>query len=315
MEKIVYVYGSARNSATRAARRAALPREMQVRLGPWIIRPARRTPVDTDQLAKYEREVIEKVTNGLIQVQNGATVPYSIEAIRSGFAALRAEPGAATPMTMPYAELMELMRSESPSQEVWDAFVARSLNPSDADREMLPGVELRLRALTEYAEKNSAKLNTIKSLKLINETRERLAAEKTAAREAERIEREKAEAEAEAERLRRAETDVPPPGPVVEAQMGDAPPTITADDPEQMDFSEPAADAAAPEVSTPAVETAPATPVATGRAEREARLPEGWKTFTNAKLVELLTGLEIAIPERQNKASLSAAVEAWLEGS
>lgn len=326
MEKIVYIYGSARNAATRALRRGALPREMQIRLGPWTIRPSRRTAVDFTALAKFERETIEKVSTGVVQIQNGAQAPYTIDELKEAFAFLRAEPGAETPMTMPYAELMELMRGESPSQAVWDAFVQRSL--SGPDTVDLPDIESRIRALTQYAEKNTARLDVAKSLQLIHAASQvardaeqaKLDAEKTAAEEQANAERLRVEAELaekqaaeEAEAKRAAETDAPP----------------ASDDPEQMDFS-PAGDTATETVTEGAVASDPVTETTTeapapeapavdaaeaARAAREAQLPEGWRTLSNAKLAELLAGLEIAPPERQNKAGFVGAVEAWLGGN
>jgi len=340
MEKIVYIYGSARNSATRALRRGSLPREMQVRLGPWTVRPSRRFAVDFTALAKFEREVLEKVTNGVVQIQNGAQAPYTLDELKEAFAMLRAEPGAETPMTMPYAELMELMRSESPSQAVWDAFVERSL--SGPDTVGLPDIESRVRALTEYAQKNAERLNVSKSLQLIHaaskaarDERARLQAEadaQAAADQAAREAEERAERERAAAHEARLAADVKP-------TVEETPSTgAVASDPEQMDFAlkgeETKADeapaetvtegavASDPVVEEKATETAPAaeeTPAvddkAAARAAREAQLPEGWRTFTNAKLAELLTGLEVALPERQNKASFVAAVEAWLGGN
>lgn len=316
MEKTLYLYGSARNSATRALRRATLPREMQIRVGPWIVRPSRRVAVQDVELVKYEREVIEKVEKGVVQVQAGDTTPYSIAELRAGFEALRSVPGAPTPMTMSYAELMELMRSDAPSQAVWDAFVSRSLDPQEAEREALPSLDVRVRALTDAAERYSAKLNTLPSLQLIRAAADAHEAEKRAAAEADRLARAEAEAKAQALREQDQRKIVTEPAPPATA---DAPESVDAD-PEQMDFSGPKAEetpetTATESVEQPVVETPVAEAAPSARAEREAKLPEGWKAFTNAKLIELLTGLEIAVPERQNKASLTAAVEAWLEGS
>lgn len=350
MEKTVYLYGSARNAATRALRRAAVPREMQIRVGPWIVRPSRRVSVEFLQLAKFEREVLEKVTNGTIQVQNGDTVVYSIEQLKNAFAGLHEPAGGLDFMTIPYAELMGLMRSESPSQAVWDAFVARSLDDSaEADRMELPAMANRIRALTEFAEANSVKLNTLKSLQLINAAREKLERDEQAARDEEAAKAQRAQqaeadaiAEAAAARQRSDEERAaeaaknPPPSTV-----GDAPSTVRADSPEQMDFSAGvstgtaavavdlaveasvaatdaamfAAAEAAPKAESTEASAEAVDPKVAARAAKEAQLPEGWRTFSNAKLAELLTGFGLDLPARQNKAGFIAAVEGWLEAS
>ncbi len=286
MEKIVYVYGSARDAATRALRRAALPRSMQVRIGQWVIRPARRTAVQTAELAKYETDVIDKVTRGLIQVQRGDTSPYSIEEIRKGFAALKGTSEAPSFLTMPFGELMEAMRAESPSQEAWDAFVQRCLNEEDADKEFLPDMGTRLRSLTEFAERNSARLDVTASFALIDAAR-------GAWEEAQRQKSEPAQ-----------QTEPTPPAP----QLGDMPESVVnrLADMEQADLDPQPEEPEAPSEEPAASST---------HEDREAQLPEGWRSFTNAKLVELLTSLEVELPERQNKSSLVSAVEAWLGGS
>lgn len=313
MDKIVYIYGSARDASTRALRRGALPRESRTRVGPWLIRPSRRTAVDFVQLAKYEREVLEKCRIGRIQIQNGDTEVFSIEVLQQAFAELRSEPGAESPMTMPYAELMELMRSESPSQEVWDAFVERSLTEVSE-----PDLATRISGLTEYAKKNSANLEMATALRLLNEARLRdenekrnaEAAARAAAAEAAQLE-EEARLAAEAEK---AEADAKAAAEAAEKDQNkvptDAPPPPAEDDKEQMDFSKPE------ETVAPPQEEEKAAPEESSKeGSKEALLPEGWRTFTNAKLVELLTELGVELPERQNKASLTGAVEAWLGGN
>lgn len=295
MEDTVYIKGTARDAATRALRRAALPRTMLVRIGPWTIRPAKRTPVRVAALASFEADVIVKVTQGLVQVQRGDTTPFSITELRELFASLRSPDSAPTFMSMPFAALMEVMRSDTPSQEAWDAFIDRCLVERESDREMLPDMGTRLRALRDLAERNSARLDVTSAFS-------RITAAETAL--------EAAQAAAEAKRASEPdpntiETQPAPPEPTM-----DTLPEAVAEalpDMEQADLD------AEPEAEPEVVE-ATAVP-GTDRAEREARLPEGWRTFTNAKLVELLSSLEVELPERQNKASLVAAVEAWLEGS
>ena len=84
MDKIVYLYGSARDASTRALRRSSYPRgEMQVRIGPWLIRPARRMAVDTARLLPYAEDLLKKVSAGLIQVQRADSTAISVEAVRA----------------------------------------------------------------------------------------------------------------------------------------------------------------------------------------------------------------------------------------
>lgn len=69
MDKIVYLYGSARDSATRALRRGTFPREMQIRVGPWVVRPSRRVAVEFARMIPHMTDVLAKVKVGAIQVQ------------------------------------------------------------------------------------------------------------------------------------------------------------------------------------------------------------------------------------------------------
>lgn len=297
MDKIVYVYGSARDAATRVARRGAVPRQQQVRLGPWIIRPARRTAVDFVQLAKYEREVLEKVRVGLIQIQNGDEVIYSIEELTAAFAELKSGKGGVDLAAMPIAELYELMRSETPSQDVWDVFVQRSLTEDDPS---FPPVDERLASLTRYSATLATKgLDMSKAEALFAQAREKLAEEASTKAEealaAAQTAEESAKALAAVEAVEKVEETPAQPETL---------PAPVEPSPEQMDFSTPETPAEEPS----AIELDP-------RAERLAKLPEGWKGLTNTKLIEMMSGLGIEVPERQNKASLTAAVEKWVEGS
>ena len=69
MDKIVYLYGSARDSATRALRRGTFPREMQIRVGPWVIRPSRRVAVEFVRMVPHMVEILAKMSVGTIQAQ------------------------------------------------------------------------------------------------------------------------------------------------------------------------------------------------------------------------------------------------------
>ena len=84
MDKIVYLYGSARDAKTRALRRYSYPRgEMQVRIGPWLVRPARRMAVETARVLPYVEDLLKKVSAGLIQIQRADTSAISPEEVRS----------------------------------------------------------------------------------------------------------------------------------------------------------------------------------------------------------------------------------------
>lgn len=91
MDKIVYLYGSARDSATRAIRRTHFPREMQVRIGQWVIRPSRRTAVDFAHLGPFAAELLSKVQSGVVQVQRADTTLLSTEELVAGFRELNGE--------------------------------------------------------------------------------------------------------------------------------------------------------------------------------------------------------------------------------
>ena len=84
MDKIVYLYGSARDARTRTLRRYSYPRgEMQVRIGPWLVRPARRMAVETTRILPYVEDLLKKVSAGLLQVQRADTSVISPEEVRS----------------------------------------------------------------------------------------------------------------------------------------------------------------------------------------------------------------------------------------
>ncbi len=342
MEKTVYIYGSARDAATRALRRAAVPRQMQVRLGPWIIRPSRRTPVELAQLVKYEADCLAKMSQGLIQVQSGDGAVFTEEQVTAMFAAVKGGPTAPDYMKVPFAELYELMRSDTPTQVVWDAFVERAFADRDEDREFLPSLRTRVRSLTEYAERLRDKIDVTKALSIIAAAEEKARLEEAVARDTaakEKAEQERKEAAARTTEPAPAEVGDLPPNVDLEQMEFEAPTTATSEStepaptPDAVEIkAEPSATPEAPAAEAteepvteaPTSEEAPvpadeptntaATPEQQ-KAAKEAQLPEGWRTLTNTKLVELLTGLNIEMPERQNKASLVAAVEKWLEGS
>lgn len=292
MDKIVYIYGSGRSASTREARRVARSRSLRIYLGPWTIRPARRTPVPFAELAKYEREVLHKVQEGSIQIENSEQIAYSMEELQAAFSGLSAS-GGIDYSSMPYATLMDLMRG-TPAQGAWDAFVERSLDEVVAKEHNLPDLDSRINSLVQYAAQHEkGGLDFRPALARLGAARERLQA---AARDEVVEELVAPETPAPVE-LEPAVTAPPPAEPVV-AEPSD----------EQMDFSEPAA----PVAEEPPV-TAPEEPVAA--AEPAARtLPEGWQQYTNAKLQELFAVHSIPLPERVNKASLVAALEAWAAG-
>lgn len=301
MEKIVYVYGSGRDASTRSVRRASTPRQTLVRLGPWIIRPARRTPVQFVQLSKYEADVLAKVRQGIIQIQNGDTVVYTVDQLKASFAELKTGSSAPDFMTMPIAELYELMRVDAVTQEVWDAFVARCAADSDIDRPSLPDMATRVSGLQQFMQQNAGRLDLKRGRELVEamamglklediKAEQQRAAEALAAKAAENATVDQAA----------IETQPAPPEPDPEPTP-EEPSEPAQEDPEQMDFSEP--------------ETEEPAPAADERAGRALQLPEGWKGLTNTKLIEMMSGLGIPVPERQNKASLTAAVEKWVEGS
>lgn len=147
MDKIVYLYGSARDAATRAIRRNVFPREIQVRLGPWIVRPARRVAVDFVRLAPFAAELISKIQSGVVQVQRPDSSVISIEELTSAFKALGGSSGAPDYTQMPLGELHALMRVDRPEPAAWEAFVRRSLKEKgDAALEGLRQRSMTLKA-------------------------------------------------------------------------------------------------------------------------------------------------------------------------
>jgi len=148
MDKIVYLYGSGRDSETRTLRHAAKPRQMVFRLGPWTVRPARSVPVEFPRLAPHKDELLHKISQGILQLRSGDDNVYTVVEINEAFAALVGTPDAPDYTTMPLAQLMELMRTERPTQEVWEAFVSRSLSSTDSD---LPSIETRVHHLMDYS--------------------------------------------------------------------------------------------------------------------------------------------------------------------
>lgn len=341
MDKIVYVYGSARDASTRQLRRSALPREMVVRIGLWTIRPSRTTAIEFARLAPHETEILHKMSTGLIKLQNGDGADYSIEEVRAAFAALKGTPEAPNYMTMPYAKLMELMRSERPTQAVWDAFVERSLTSDDPE---LPSLDQRIRALSGYSEiVRQMGVSTERSDELL-----RAASEPSTppAPPSDKVDQNKVETQ-------------PPPdeGSDEETESSKEPETQSEPDDEQMDFTEPKATESTPEaepktetaetevkaegdvqlssddgaehpadgdavkeqlseVAAAMEQTAPAaetteTAQATAPTARAAQLPDGWRGLSNGKLKDLITSLSITMPAKTAKADLIGAIEAW----
>lgn len=81
MDKIIYLYGSGRDSSTRALRRNVFPREKQIRLGPWIIRPSRRVAVEALRVVPHITELQRKVAEGVIRVERADSTVIDIEAL------------------------------------------------------------------------------------------------------------------------------------------------------------------------------------------------------------------------------------------
>ncbi len=130
MDKIVYLFGSARDAATRVLRRGNFPREMVVRLGEWTIRPSRRTAVEFVRLAPYATDLMTKVQNGVLKVQKLDLSDVSLEELRAGFESLGAD--APNYDTMPLAELHALLRAENPEPAARAALARRMAQPVPA---------------------------------------------------------------------------------------------------------------------------------------------------------------------------------------
>lgn len=126
---IVYLRGSARDSRTRTARHSAFPRQSVVRIGPWVIRPARRTSVRTEQLTAHAKVLLDAVKLGLIIIERPDMSMVSISELQAllGTSAPEAqapqaqEPVATPPEApplLPEAPPEDLPPEESPPEEL-----------------------------------------------------------------------------------------------------------------------------------------------------------------------------------------------------
>jgi hypothetical protein len=95
MDKIIYLYGSARDAGTRALRRGVYPREKQIRLGPWVIRPSRRVAVETVRVAPHIVELERKVREGALIVQRADSTVIDIQELVAHCTATPPSSGAA----------------------------------------------------------------------------------------------------------------------------------------------------------------------------------------------------------------------------
>lgn len=337
MDETLFLYGTGRSAETRQQRRTHFPREQQARVGPWIVRPARRVAVRRAQLAKFVDELCDKITRGTVQVQRGDGTVIPLQDVPGLFTDVAPDFDA-----MGDAELHSLLRGEKPSVAMLRALMKRT--SIEERRSIGQGFRAVIEALAETETKEFQKLVTDLDRE-DTEYREKKYAEQEAAETAEREKRAK---EADEQRAReQAERDAAAKVEAEKASTLPAPPE--KDDPDDMDFSKKAMDevrgsefadkivadgtvelgtgtsepvAVADEVkeqlgevvasmeSAAPAETSDAAPTPVEGRE----LPEGWRALSNQKLQDLITEKGLALPEKKNKAELTKVLENWLAG-
>lgn len=87
--KHVFLFGSGRDVSTRSIRQANHSRELQIRVGPWIIRPARRISVAPLRLEEYLEILEQKVNAGVIIVQSPDLTAMPMAKLRELIAQLK----------------------------------------------------------------------------------------------------------------------------------------------------------------------------------------------------------------------------------
>lgn len=129
MDKIVYLYGSARDASTRALRRTSYPRgEMQVRVGPWLVRPARRIAVHTSRLLPFAEDLLKKISAGVVQVQRADSSVVPLEEVRGWTAPSAPAPVTAAPESTPAPEPVAVA---TPAPVVEEPVVAEIAAPAE----------------------------------------------------------------------------------------------------------------------------------------------------------------------------------------
>jgi hypothetical protein len=133
MENKYFLYGSGRDSATRALRRTHFPRETSPRIGPYTVRAGRTFgPLSAQQLASYERPLIEKVTHGTVQVYLGER-PLSLGDLKSLFADVRGTPEVVNYEDMDLAALHAHTRRRPQDDHGWFWLVKKLIEAGQLD--------------------------------------------------------------------------------------------------------------------------------------------------------------------------------------
>lgn len=126
-ENKYFLYGSGRDAATRATRRTRFPREINSRIGPYVVRAGKSYgPLTAAQLAGYERPVIEKVTNGTVQVYLNER-PLGLGDLKALFAAVRGMPEVVNYEGMSLAALHAFTRDHQQDDQAWYWLLVRLL--------------------------------------------------------------------------------------------------------------------------------------------------------------------------------------------
>lgn len=229
MDNILYLYGTGRAVETRTERRGAYPREQQVRIGQWIIRPTRRVAVRREDLAKHLVELRTKATNGTVQLQLQDGTPVALEDYDSIFNGSKPDYS-----TLSQGELFEILRGESPTVEALRALMLST--PIEERREAAKGLTDVVKALQEKEPKalmafsvelENAQREYEDALKYME--RDRLNKEAAEAEARAKAEKDEADAKAAAEAAEAAKNAPPVTPPAVDAPK--------VDDADDMDFS------------------------------------------------------------------------------
>jgi len=254
----VNLFGSGRDISTRAVRRANHSRELQIRIGPWVIRPARRVAVAPLRLEEYLEVLGAKVADGVIVVQAPDLTPMSMDALKALIQQLK------------FPEGIEGEQLGAPFKEV-DLHTPAGTGTAP-DRELALDAEALLDAQLSMTDGGVAD-PVAGSSDVVEGTPEGT--------------------ESGAPSL-----DAEDSAPDAPALVGDEPSTVEHET-EDAVYGGPA----------PTLD-APSSSVISGRS-----LPDGWKDLSNKNLVELAKLNNVTLPDKAAKATMIAALEAWVGGN
>jgi hypothetical protein len=292
-DKNYFLYGSGRDASTRSVRRRTFPREITPRVGPFIVRPGKSYgPLTAEQLAGYERQVIEKVQAGTVQVYLGNDRLLALGDLQKLFSAIRGTPEVVNYEGMDLAALHAFTRDHQQDSQAWYWLVVRLV-----EAEQIASASSAIAHATSlgvtFDEEQTQALDALFSA----------ASEKIRTQQPEQVDQRKVETE-----------PAPADEPVAEQEAAPAEPAPVPEEPKVEELK----DATAPAEVSPDVVEQP-TPEPTELKEAEpapaARtLPDGWKDLSNKKLAELIKSVGAEMPSKTDKGSLIASLDAWVKG-